>query len=212
MKIAIIQTSLVEPTGGERQSLMLAISLQKMGHEVTIFTQAVSVHCFPELQKQVTIVAASTFLQRTEQNVVQKRMNIPALYVLRYFKCLFQVFFFYRSIKDTLSKFDVINPHNFPMEWVSFFVKRDFPNKQIVWMCNEPPFYYFSQQNLMTRLVSWPIFYIFDKCAVRAIDKIVTLDRLNQSRVLSIYGREPRLIRSGAEIETVSHSAAKLQA
>lgn len=211
MKIAIIQTSLIEPTGGERQALMLAINLQEMGHQVTIFTQTLGKNCFPELQKKISIVTAENSLSRAEQSIVSRRWNIPILYFFRYFKNLFQIRLFYRSIKKSLGDFDIINPHNFPMEWITYFVKRDFPNKKIIWMCNEPPFFYFTKQNLLMRFLNWPIFKFFDQNTVKMIDRIIVLDHLNQERVKNIYSRSAVIVRSGVGTVVLKTSSQELK-
>lgn len=52
----MIHTPLVSSTGGERQILRLAIELQKLGHEVEIFTSAVDEEkCYPKLLKKVKV-------------------------------------------------------------------------------------------------------------------------------------------------------------
>ncbi len=56
MKIAMIQPSLIAPTGGKRLILRLAIELQKFGHKVEIFVNSVDKNrCFPEMIKKVKI-------------------------------------------------------------------------------------------------------------------------------------------------------------
>ena len=41
--------------GAERQLLRLALELQKIGHEVEIFTDAVNENCYPQLLKNLTV-------------------------------------------------------------------------------------------------------------------------------------------------------------
>lgn len=200
MKIAILQTSLVEPTGGERQSLMLALELQKQGHEVTIFTQSVNrTKCFPELQNQLKIVACSSAISSLEGKIVVRKWNFKFLYLFRYYKNFLQAKAFYSGIRETIASFDVVNFHNYPMEWVAFFLKRDFPEKKAVWMCNEPPFWYLTPQSWLSKWLNYPLFRYFDKACIKRIDKLVVLDELNRKRVSDIYGRSAEVIRSGVE-------------
>lgn len=50
MRIAMIYEALTERTGGARQILRLALQLQKMGHEVEIFANAVDEEkCYPDI-------------------------------------------------------------------------------------------------------------------------------------------------------------------
>jgi len=63
MRIAMIQPSLIAPTGGERLVLRLAIELQKFGHEVEVFVNSVDrKRCFPEMLEKVPISKIRTFL------------------------------------------------------------------------------------------------------------------------------------------------------
>lgn len=56
MRIAMIHTPLHGRGGGERQILRLAIELQKIGHEVEIFTSVVNEErCYPDMLKKLTV-------------------------------------------------------------------------------------------------------------------------------------------------------------
>ena len=59
MKIAIIIRSLVRSGGGERQALMLARELLKMGHDVKLFTYSFNREtCFPEVSNDLPIISS----------------------------------------------------------------------------------------------------------------------------------------------------------
>ena len=55
MRIAMIHTPFWARAGGERQILRLAIGLEKLGHEVEIFTNAVNEESYPEFFEKVKI-------------------------------------------------------------------------------------------------------------------------------------------------------------
>ena len=54
--------------------------------------------------------------------------------------------------------FDLINNHNFPSEWAAFFAKKRL-NAPLVWMCNEPPIWFFnSKDRIGLRKINGPIY------------------------------------------------------
>ena len=55
MRIAMIHTPFEARSGGERQILRLAIELQRMGHEVEIFTNSVNEDTYPEFFDKVKL-------------------------------------------------------------------------------------------------------------------------------------------------------------
>ena len=140
MRIAILHPSLTWRGGAERQVLNLATELQRSGNEVEIFTTAINSRCYPELLKQLTInVIQAPSLQRT-QSATQKRTIRRRLAgrFRSYTNDLPSMLYLGKKIPKG---FDIINNHNFPTEWAAFFAKRKL-NAPIVWMCNEPPFWF----------------------------------------------------------------------
>ncbi len=191
MRIAMIQTPLIASTGGERQMLRLAIELQKKGHEVEIFTHAVDYNkCFPELLKKITI-----------NKIPPPVPKFPS----HYHKILCMV----NIGKKIQNEFDLINNHNFPTEWAAFIAKKrlDIP---VVWMCNEPPFWFFHPE--LRRGISklqWPLFEIIDKMAVKSIDEIVVLSHMAEKLVRKSYSRPSTIVRSGVDIEPFQKMSGK---
>jgi glycosyltransferase involved in cell wall biosynthesis len=186
MKIAMIQSPLTSPTGGERQILKLAIELEKMGHEIEIFTNAVNYEmCFPELLKKVTI------------NVIPQPLQHFKTYRINAFFSMLDIG---RKIPHG---FDIINNHNFPTEWAAFIAKKKL-NIPIVWMCNEPPFWFFHpEERKGISILYWPLFEIFDKIAVKSIDDFVVLSNIAANMAKRVYGRRANVIRSGADINNL---------
>lgn len=195
MKIAMVHTPLAGRAGGERQILRLAIELQKQGNSVEIFTNAVNEErCYPDLLKKVTInVVPHPFVRFGPfyLRVAKKRANLYD-----------SVFPRMLNIGRSIPKgFDIINNHNFPTEWASFFAKKRL-KIPVVWMCNEPPFWFFHPEQRRGSLKSsWPLFEIFDKIAVQYINEIVVLSRIAQGLVKKVYNRSSRVVRSGVDVE-----------
>lgn len=189
MKIALAHTPLTAATGGERQLLMLAIGLQKKGHEVEIFTNGVDPDkCFPELLRQVkvNVVPAPAILSRYPLNII-----------FHYYRLYFGM----RRIGREIAKrgFDVVNNHNFPSEWAVYYAKKRKPIPA-VWMCNEPPFWFFmpGERKGLMRL-NWPLFEIVDRKAARSVDRIVALSHMTGSIVKDAYGIDHQVVRSGVD-------------
>ena len=54
--------------------------------------------------------------------------------------------------------FDVINCHNYPSEWAAVAAKKRI-KAPVVWMCNEPPFWFFVPElRKGLRKVNWPVY------------------------------------------------------
>jgi len=181
MKVVIIHTPLTTSTGGSRQILKLAIELQKMGHQVKIFTNEIDYEkCFPEMLSQVDI------------------KTVP--YMNRFRKLGYYNLFIgmLKISKEVIrEKADVINNHNFPTEWAIYFVKKKI-NIPTVWMCNEPPFWFFQPEARKgLNKVFWPLFEVLDKISVDSIDKIVVLSKLMGDIVRKTYRKDYTVIRSG---------------
>lgn len=211
LKIAMIQTPLVGRGGGERQILRLAIELQKLGHEVEIFTNAVNEEkCYPSLLKKVVVNIVPfppdrfRFLYQVFRGgdaLITRVTGIPRVHPGN-----FDLYtFFYPSMVNLARKipkgFDLINNHNFPTEWAAFFAKKRL-KIPVVWMCNEPPFWFFHpEQTKGFRKISWPLYEVFDRIAVKYIDKIIVLSHITEELIKKIYKRVPKIIRSGVDIE-----------
>jgi glycosyltransferase involved in cell wall biosynthesis len=105
--------------------------------------------------------------------------------------------------------FDIINNHNFPSEWAAFIAKKRL-NVPVVWMCNEPPIWFFSSESRKgLRKINGPIYEIFDKAASDYIDKILVLSKIAQGYVDRAYHRSSRIVRSGVDVEIFHNASGK---
>ena len=223
MRIAMIHTPFRTRAGGERQILNLAIQLQKIGHEVEIFTNGVNEKSYPEFFDKVKInviphpltgklpIAPITPLDKAKvkspileelgtfkkATILAKRMRDRALrqYYISELPPMLEIG---RKIPK---KFDVINNHNFPTEWAGFEAKRRL-KVPLVWMCNEPPYWFFMPERRRgLAKVSWPLFEIWDKITVKYVDEIMVLSHVSAEYVKKAYNRPSRIVRTGVDVE-----------
>jgi glycosyltransferase involved in cell wall biosynthesis len=104
--------------------------------------------------------------------------------------------------------FDIINIHNYPTEWAAFLAKKRL-KIPVVWMCNEPPFWFFvPEYREKMRVINWPLFEVLDKLSVKYIDDIVVLSNIAANLVRKIYKRPSTIVRSGIDSE-LFHNASK---
>jgi glycosyltransferase involved in cell wall biosynthesis len=213
MKIALIHTPLWGRGGAERQVLMLAIELQKLGNEVELFTPFINREaCYPELMRQITIreTPQNRFIPFRQNNISNsstrkigeitnsrnplRRIAVNQFYTLGLPSML-------RLGKSIPKGFDVINNHNAPTEWAAFEAKRRL-KVPTVWMCNEPPsWFYFAPGRGIRKKLTWPLFELWDKTSVRNIDQITVLSHVAEKLVKNIYNRPAKVVRTGVDIE-----------
>ena len=220
MRIAMIHTPLLGRGGGERQILRLAIELQKLGHEAEIFTSAVDEEkCYPDMLKQVTVKVIPhpfekkmpkflTPLERSQRSPREECQETSFLrtWMRRNFgRQFYTVPYDLPSMLNLGRKvpkgYDIINNHNFPSEWAAFSAKKRL-KAPVVWMCNEPPFWFFIPElRRGLRKVNWPVFELFDRVAVDYIDEIIVLSHVAQAYVRKAYKRPSKVVRSGTNVE-----------
>lgn len=198
MKVALVHTPLVASTGGERQVLRLATELQSRGHDVDLFTSELDERsCHPQLidQVQVTVEPPRGF----ERLVRRACGRIDRIVHLGPSIGKFPERF--PGLVAAEGDYDVINFHNYGTHWAAPKSAREgIPS---VWMCNEPPFWWFNPAYREPRAMplEWPFFHGFDRWAAEHLDEIVVLDSKNVDRVQRIYDRTPTIVRSGVDVD-----------
>jgi glycosyltransferase involved in cell wall biosynthesis len=220
MKIAMIQTPLVGRGGGQRQILRLATELQKLGHHVEIFTNAVDPEeCYPDLLKNLKVNVIPHPLGRkmprwltpietyrktagSDNEETSALRNWMRKNMGRQFYTIPYELLAMLNIGRKIPKgFDIINNHNYPTEWAAFYAKRKL-KIPIVWMCNEPPFWFYVPEiRKGLRKINWPVYEIFDRIATDCIDEIVVLSYIAGGYVRQVYGRAARVVRSGTDLD-----------
>jgi glycosyltransferase involved in cell wall biosynthesis len=230
MKIAMIHTPLLGRGGGDRQLLTLATELQKMGHTVEIFVSAIDVeNSYPDMLKNLNVTVVphplgkkmplwltpleSTQPQKTGQEAPQEasalkewmRKNMGRQFYTIPYELPTMI-----NIGRKIPKgFDVINNHNYPSEWAAFAAKKRL-NVPVVWMCNEPPFWFFIPElRRGLRKVNWPIYNFLDKTAVNYIDEILVLSHIAGGYVTKAYNRTSKVVRSGIDAQRFNKATGK---
>jgi glycosyltransferase involved in cell wall biosynthesis len=230
MKIAMIHSPILGRGGGERQILTLANELQKRGHTVEIFVSALNVeNSYPELIKKLSVTVIPHPLGKkmpkwlapqgvTEQETSGSKMGGKRSGLRSYMQQNVgrQIYTIPYELPAMLNMgrkipkgFDIVNNHNYPSEWAAFAAKKRL-NAPIVWMCNEPPFWFFVpelRQGL--RKINWPVYSIVDRVAVDYIDEILVLSRVAEGYVREAYNRPSRVVRSGIDADRFSQATGK---
>jgi glycosyltransferase involved in cell wall biosynthesis len=217
----MIHTPLVSRGGGQRQILKLAFELQKFGHEVEIFTSAVNKEkCYREIIEKLTVNVISHPLGKRApkffipSEIYQKddvggeasessslRAWMRRAMGRQFYTIPYELPSMINIGRKIPKGFDLINNHNFPSEWAAVLAKKRL-KVPIVWMCNEPPIWFFNPDSRKgLRKINWPIYEIFDKTASFYIDEIIVLSKIAQGYVDKAYHRPSRIVRSGVDIE-----------
>ncbi len=218
MKIAMIHPSLWGRGGAERQLLKLATELQKMGHEVELFTDAVDKNCYPELVKNLTVnevphpfwrlhrglgwQAASSMVRHEskEKRSTGKLQKIMRKALLRNYYAQ-ELPMMLNLGRNVPKGFDVINPHNFPSEWAAFAAKKKL-KAPIVWMNNGPASWFMNPKSHgKISAMYWPLFELFDRTTVDYIDRIAVISHMAARDVKKAYNRPTDIVRSGVDVD-----------
>jgi glycosyltransferase involved in cell wall biosynthesis len=225
MRIAMIHTPFWRRAGGERQILRLAIEMERMGHEVEIFTNAINEDSYPEffdklkvnviphplagkLPRGLTPQIATPKIRQTQGD---ENETGPSL--RKWMRGIVGRQFYTSEVPSMIELgrkipkgFDIINNHNFPTEWAAFVAKKRL-KVPVVWMCNEPPYWFFSpEQRKGLRKINWPLFELLDKVAVDYIDRIMVLSHVSEEYVRKAYNRPSTIVRTGVDVE-IFHNA-----
>ncbi len=180
MKIGIIQTSFRSWGGGEKQAIRLASSLGALGHDVHLYTPSFDRSLFGRCDR----FQLHETLRLAGNRIANPLIELASLVI---------------HVSNDL---DIINCHNYPTEIAGYFCKAK-TGIPVVWMCNEPPLFYFGQGSSMFGHLgpARDAFKALDVRAVRAIDRVVVLDEINRVRVRRLYSRDATIVRTGVDTE-----------
>lgn len=198
MDVALVATPMIASTGGERQVLRLAIELQAQGDDVTLYTSMLDAEaCFPDLVSQVDVRVIGPSSASRALGYATYRMH-PFMPLG---ESIGKLWFARPGVVAARTGHDVVNFHNAGPHWAAPAVRR--AGGASVWMCNEPPFWYFdaAHRARVAMPVEWPFYRWHDQRATAALDEIVVLDHKNVARVHQFYGRDARLVRSGLDAQ-----------
>jgi glycosyltransferase involved in cell wall biosynthesis len=197
------------------------VELQRAGHEVELFTCALNENCYPELLSQLTVNIVETPIWGLRKNKSPVKSVAPGSTGAaktrggtRRLVGSFRNYYYSLPTMLKLSRkipkgFDVINIHNPPTEWAAFFAKKRL-NAPIVWMCNEPPFWFTDPiQRKGVGKINFPLYEGLDRVAVDYVDRIVVLSAIAGRRVEQAYGKPYEIVHSGVSIERFHKASGK---
>jgi len=170
VKVLIVYPRMNFLGGGELIVVRLANYLSKQGIDITVLTTS----------------AVSEIQQELNGTEIWVRHKVGAG-VVGEFTSLGA------ALLEHSGKFDIINIHNFPAEVASVFVRK----KPIVWQCNEPELYLYSQEKPYLVLP----FKISKEIVRRRITKAIVSDRHNAKRFEGLYGFEPVVMPYGIDYD-----------
>ena len=205
--------------------LCLATELQKRGHTVEIFVSALNAeNSYPDLIKNLNITVIPhplgkkmprwlTPLETAQQQNPNSEATAEKSALREWMrknmgKQFYTIPYDLPSMINIGKKipkgFDIINNHNYPSEWAAVAAKKRL-RAPVVWMCNEPPFWFFVPElRRGLRKINWPIYNVVDKLAVDYIDEILVLSQIAGGYVKQAYNRHSHVVRSGVEADPFS--------
>lgn len=146
--------------------LMTVHALQKQGHEVTLYTFEHDEACFPDLQKDITIVT----LRAPDAGFLRKPLQIATLaYKLRHV--------------------DIIIANNPPMQIVAALTKLFVPRIRTVWWHHHAPWYYRSYSPVIIAKAIFEKFFVMP-----FIDEMVATSYYVADIIKAYCGRASQVI------------------
>jgi len=186
--IALIIHELLVEGGGERQCVCLARALAEQGHAVTLYTSAYDrANCFPDICRFLAVEDVG----RGPWQWLKRPLFLRGYLDMRRLAA---------SVKAT---HQILNPHHWPAQWGSVWLKRRFGGK-VVWMCNDVPDFQQKSRSpgsLRTALLSplyW-IYSVYDRSQNRGVDLTLLLSNWAESEFKRYYEGPTCVVRSGAD-------------
>lgn len=178
MDVGIVHPELIYPRGAEKQVCKLSYYLDKMGHDVTIYTFEKEDNCvFNNLLENIEIISLN-----------EKWISGP-LYSYNLVRWHGLIKKLSKKIKDH----DIINAHNHPAQWISKFT--DIPT---IWTCNEP-----YQHNISSYLKKmYSIHSLIDRKLTFSTKLILSLsNRIKEIIKIRYPDKKVNISYSGADLD-----------
>jgi glycosyltransferase involved in cell wall biosynthesis len=187
MNIALVMHELLIEGGGERQCVSLARALAAQGHQVTLYTSAYDRdNCFPDICKDLRIVDVG----RGRLKWLRKPFFIRGYLDMK------------RLAASVSNRHEIWNPHHWPAQWGSVWLKRRLGGA-VVWMCNDVPNFY--EKFHRRQSVGWfaaavlKLFYLYDRAQNRKVNLTLFLSNWAEGEFKAIYAGQTAVVRSGAD-------------
>ncbi len=189
MKIGILVWDLNIKGGTQRQALELAICLQKMGHNVVVYTTFYNKEkCYSNLVSKLKI---SYLFREGDQ-------NSGIGFIEKFCKSFFYSIFRVTKLIDR--DLDILNVHDRHV-FICGAIYKKFINSSatIVWTMNDLPnpnqghniFANVFNKVLFLKIIENPLI----------LDEVCVLDRVNNGKLKKVYGRQGVVVRSGLNID-----------
>jgi len=184
LKIALFYYDLLDCGGGPRHLLSLAKHLQLLGNLVTVYAYEYSPRrCFPEICSSLDV----RYVKEVGREL-RARSSKP--------KQLFKYFLGTRRLANRVKEdYDILNPHGWPAHRAAVIVKRR-RNTPIVWTFHDPSRWDVKPGNPFEKA-----FKKIEDSIVKEIDGILVFDNGVKRAVIRSYGVEPKVLRSGIDLE-----------
>lgn len=209
MKIGIVAWDLNISGGTQRQALELAINLQRMGHNVKVYTVYYDKEkCYPDLLNGLDV----KYLYSDKRNVLDRRSNslLRRIFVkvFPYWIPLFKTEKLYDDLTGLINEdLDLLCCHDYGVYPVGakYRSKTGIP---VVWQMNDLPVYGSNFKNWkgIIKFILLPLrgeifFKLKHTNYIKKIDKIVVMDYLNKNKLKDNLGLESVIVRNGLDIE-----------
>jgi glycosyltransferase involved in cell wall biosynthesis len=186
MKVLIVHRYLNIYGGAENVIKELSINLTKYGIKNSVIALNIS-NEVKEIFKNIEIILPP-------ENLPYKLRSKDFISAVGIYK---EVIALRKILKKYYEYYDVINIHNFPATWITYFIE-----KPVVWYCNEPPdLVYCPNPSLFMKMLKF-LGITIDRFMVRNfVNKICVADEINAERVKKRYDIEPEIVPYGVDCD-----------
>lgn len=204
MRIAMIRLDLSWENGDNRMFLSIAQTLQKLGHEVMVYTAQVDPACFPELKRglKVRLVPPRRKLRPISGAAVSGLSQVPAKIFERVRNEVLYKDAALRIARVLEPGFDLVIAQNDHSYQIGVDYKKRSPDSRFVWVMNNAPFYHLSKANPIASFLSrlWAFLQeLTVKKYAAGVDLVVVNDRGRAEMVRRTLGLPVRILRIGVD-------------
>ncbi len=180
MRIGIVHFDLSEPAGDTRCTASFVNALQKLGHEVLVYTPVFDAGPF---KKEWQGIRVNIVKQKIPLHDVLKFIASPSPFgkIMGKIKARRWALSAAKSIARVLpDDLDILDCHNWYSYRTAKFYRKINPRCRILWTMHDPPSNYRPKENRVTDFLSRAAFYLepfFERPYYRFIDGTVAMDK-----------------------------------
>jgi glycosyltransferase involved in cell wall biosynthesis len=198
MRVAILLSDLTANGGAPRQAMQLALGLQNLGHDATLYAvRYCPENCYPEIAKSITIRAVERLsLGALRHRHTRRRHGIVDGARRHFWECR-------QLIRLLREPHDLLNPHVRGATRAAVACKRR-SGAPVVWMCDDARNWeQAGYRRCHSQVVQWAADRFMTRIelpVVREIDRIVALDTRVKTILEDFYHRPAHVVRSGVDL------------